>query len=191
MAGFLDWLTGSAPAEDASKFYQQIPGQVSPYFNPFFEAGKGAIPILQGQYNNLISNPTDMMNKIGGGYQQSPGFKYALDQALGSANRLARAGGTFGTPSNMSQDMGIATNMANQDYWNYLKTALGQYGQGLQGEQNLLTGGQTAGSNMAQMIAQALAQQGNLKFQGEQAQEGFLGNLIGAGAQALPFIFGA
>jgi hypothetical protein len=51
-----------------------------------------------------------------------------------------------------------------------MKNALGMYGQGLQGSQGMANQGQQAGQSMADMIAQTLAQQANLSFNGQQQQ---------------------
>ena len=160
--GFFDFLSGGKnPADSAMPYLDKIPGQTSPYMQPFFEAGKGSLPGLQEQYQNLLGDPGGFINKIGGSYQQSPGFKFALQQALQSGGNAAAAGGMAGSP------MQVATGLANQDYGNWMQNALGLYGQGLHGQQDLAHMGQQSGQSMADMIAQTLAQQGNLAFQGQ------------------------
>lgn len=158
------------PADAAMPYINQIPGQTSQYMQPYFDAGKGAFPGLQDQYSQLLSDPGGMMNKIGGSYQQSPGFKSAMEQALAAGGHAAAAGGMAGTPQNQFQEMKMATDLSNQDYNNYMKNAIGLYGQGLTGQQGMAGMGQQAGQSMADMIAQTLAQQGNLAFQGQAQQ---------------------
>ena len=53
--------------------------------NPFINAGTSQIPGLEDQYSRLINDPASVMNQIGGSYQQSPGFKFAMQQALQGA----------------------------------------------------------------------------------------------------------
>src|SRR5579864_175938 len=104
------------PAESANPYFDQIPGQLEKYYNPYIQRGNRAGDAMEGAYGNLINDPGGMLNKIGGGYQQSPGFKFAMQQALQGAGHGAAAGGMAGTPQHEQQNMEIATNLANQDY---------------------------------------------------------------------------
>lgn len=194
--GFFDFLKGGKnPADSALPYLDKIPGQTLPYMQPYFEAGTGALPGLQDQYKNLLGDPGGFMNKIGGSYQQSPGFKFALQQALQSGGNAAAAGGMAGSPMHQQQNMEVATGLANQDFGNWMQNALGLYGQGLHGQQDLAHMGQQSGQSIADMIAQTLAQQGNLAFQGQaqknQNQSDLFGNIfkgIGAiGGMGRPF----
>jgi hypothetical protein len=171
--GLFDGLFGKGsknPADSAMPYLNQIPGATSGYFQPYINAGQYALPTLQGQYNQLLGSPGAKLNEIGGQFQQSPGFQFALQQALQGAGHAAAAGGMAGSPQHEQQNMGLATDLANQDYYNWLGHATGLYNQGLAGEQGLASGGLQAGSSMADMIAQTLAQQANLSFNGQQQQ---------------------
>jgi hypothetical protein len=171
--------SGNNPADAAGKYINQIPGAISPYYDPYINAGKGAIPILEGQYGNLLNDPGGMINKIGAGYQQSPGFKFALQQALKGANQSAAAGGMAGSPAAQQQSMGIATNLANQDYYNWLQQAEGMYGRGLSGEEGLMHTGFEGAKSMADQIAQAMAQRAAYEYQGQAGQNEGMGAGIG------------
>jgi len=196
--GFLSGLFGGKgyknPADSANKYIDQIPGQTSQYFQPYINAGQNALPQLQGQYNDLLNNPGGKLNQMGGQFQQSPGFQFALQQALQGSGHAAAAGGMAGSPQHEMQNMGIATQLGNQDYYNYLDKTLGLYNKGLEGEQGMAQGGLTAGTSMADMISQALAQHANYDFRGQQDKNARkndlwsgLGNLGGA---ALGAFFG-
>lgn len=178
--GIFDWLGADKPANEASKYIGQIPGATSKYLNPYIEAGKGALPTLQGQYGNLLNDPGGMINKIGAGYKQSPGFKFALEKALAGGNRAFAAGGMGGSPSSSLWGMETAEGLASQDYNQFLQNALSQYGLGLAGEQNIFNTGAGTAKSMADMIAQVLAQQGAYKYQGAQANQNMGGQLIGS-----------
>ena len=119
------------------------------------------------------------MNKIGESYQQSPGFKAAMEQALTAGNHAAAAGGMAGSPQSQFQQMKMATDLTNQDYGDWMKNALGLYGQGLTGEQGMAGMGQQAGQSMADMIAQVLAQQANMAFRGQQEKNSQQNSLLG------------
>lgn len=180
MSWLSDYFHPKNPADEANKYIGQIPGQVHPYFDPYIQAGQRSIPNLEEQYNQLLTNPSDKLSEFGQGYQQSPGFQFALKQALQGANHAAAAGGMAGSPQHEQQNMEIATNLGNQDYYNYLNHVMGLYDKGLSGEQGFYSGGQNASTNMANSIAQVLAQQGNLAFQGDRQQNQYNNDFLGS-----------
>ena len=60
-------------------------------------------------------------NTIGAGYTQSPGFQYQLGQAeTGVANSAAARGGLL-SGQNQLDTAATASNLANQDYWQYVQ----------------------------------------------------------------------
>lgn len=192
----MSWLSnlfggGTNPADAAMPYLNQIPGKTNQYFDPFFQAGKSALDPLQQQYKSLLGDPGGFMNKLGGSYQQSPGFKSAMEQAMMAGNHAAAAGGMAGTPQNQFQEMKMATDLSNQDYNQWMQNALGLYGRGLSGEQGMAGMGQQAGQGMADMIAQTLAQQGNLAFQGQsqknQNQNDLWGSIFKGAGSLLAF----
>lgn len=176
------------PSKAAMPYYSQIPGQTAQYQQPYFNAGTQALPQLQNQYQGALDNPGGKVNEIGQNYQQSPGFQFALQQALGAGDHAAAAGGMAGSPEHQQRSMQMATDIGNQDYNNWMNHALGMYGQGLSGEQNLAGMGQSSGNNMADMISNSLSQQGQLAYTGQQnrnQQRGSTWNNILSGAGAL------
>lgn len=187
----MSWLSNlfggghhSNPANAAMPYINQIPGMTLPFMQPYFNAGVGALPGLQEQYGKLLNNPGSRLNEIGQNYQQSPGFKFALNQALQGAGHAAAAGGMAGSPQHEQENMGIATGLANQDYNNWLGQATGLYNTGLQGQAGLAGMGQQSGQQMADMIAQMLASQAGYGYAGQaaknQQRSGLFGNLFGA-----------
>lgn len=190
LGGLAGNIFGKNPQDAANKYLNQIPGQTSQYFDPYINAGKGAISSLQDQYSSLLGGPGQKLNEIGQSYQQSPGFKFALDQALGGAGRAAAAGGMAGSPQHEQQNMGLATNLANQDYYNWLGQATGLYGQGLSGQQGLAQMGSQAGTNMANLIAQQLATQAQQSYENQAAKNQGYSNVFGNILGSLPFIGG-
>lgn len=243
--GVTDMLNtgGSDPSKKAMPYFKQIPGQTAPYYDPYISRGQtsfyqmtdeakklmqglpdlqkqygsltGMGPEVQNQYMNLIKDPTSIMNQIGEGYQASPGYQYQVDQATNAANRAAAAGGMLGSPEEQSYLAKDITGLANQDYYNYMNQALGQYGTGLQGATNLyglgLQGqqglynqglnlleqgtkyGYGASQDYANMLANNLASMGNLQYAGganqNMARSGMYGGLMGLAGSALPFMF--
>lgn len=207
---------GRDPYKQANKYWGQIPGQTQPYYDPYINAGKNALGQLQGeygnllggrqglqdQYNQLMNDPSGIINKIGGQYQQSPGYQFQMDQAMNAATNAAASGGMAGSPQHQQQAATLASNIANQDYQNYLNQGLGLFGQGLQGNMGMygagLAGmgglnqmGYGASDQMARIIADMLSQQGQGAFAGQAAKNqakgqmwGNLGGLAGSLAGA-------
>jgi hypothetical protein len=57
--------------------------------------------------------------------------------------------------------MGLATNLANQDYNQWLQNAMGMYNQGLSGAQGMYNTGANASNNFASMMANNMQNQGS------------------------------
>lgn len=176
--GLFDFFGGGKnPADAAMPYFNQIPGQTNQYYQPWFEAGKNMIPGLTDQYNQLMNDPSKRLNDIGAAYKESPGFKFAMQQALQGSGHAAAAGGMAGSPQHEQQNMELAQNIASKDYNDYMNNALGLYGLGLNGGQNMSNQGQQAGQSMADMIAQTLAQQANMAFRGQQEKNSMSNSL--------------
>ncbi len=180
------------PANAAMPYLDQIPGQINKYYQPYVNAGQTALNTVQPEFQNLINNPGGKLNQIGQGFQQSPGFKFALQQALQGAGHAAAAGGMAGSPEHEFENMQLATNLGNQEYYNWLNPATQMYGKGLEGTQDIFHQGQQASGNMAEQIAQILAQKGNLAYAGaenqNQAQNSMLNNITGGAGLLAAFL---
>lgn len=179
------------PANSAMPYFDEIPDVMKPYYQPYIDSGQNAMGVLNTQYGNMVNNPTGMMNSIGAGYQQSPGYQYQVNQATGAANRAAAAGGMLGSPSEQQALAGNINQMANQDYYNYVDRGMQNYNQGIQGYQGLNAQGYSASNELAQSLANALMSQGSLAYAGQANQNaqaggnqgaamGMMGSLIGA-----------
>lgn len=236
-AGF--FRTPPNAADAGMPYLNQISGMANQAYSPYMQAGQqamgqlqgqygqltgtlpglqgqlsslqGQLPGLQTQYGNLMNNPGGTVNQIGSSFHQSPGFNFQVNQAQNAANQAAAAGGMLGSPQHQQNIAGTVNNLANQDYYNYLNTAMGAYGQGLQGSQGLYNQGLGGGmgmysqglqgleglnrmgygatNNYANMIANQLGSQASLGYAGQanqnQAQGGMMGNLMGLGGTAL------
>lgn len=183
---------GSNPANAAMDYFNQISPMLHQYLDQYANIGNDVIPGLKNQYAQLMNDPTAVMNKIGGTYQQSPDFQNQLKQALGAAKNMAAAGGMAGSPMAQERGAGIATNMANQDYNQYLDRGLNQFNTGLQGEQGFVNLGAQESNNLAQMLMEALQSQGMTQFAGKEWQnaqnnkkKSMWGDLVGLGGDAL------
>ncbi len=193
IAGGLFGMGMKNPGDAGMGYLNQIPNTIKPYFQPYMDAGKSMIPGLEYQYNQLVNNPGLIMNQFGQGYQQSPGFKFQVDQATRAANNAAAAGGMVGSPMEQQTLADTVNNLANQDYWNYLNHVLGMYGQGLGGMSHMYDSGLMASSDLANGLAQALSAQAQMAYNGQASKNSsnssFLGDVAG-GIGAAAHIFG-
>lgn len=226
----------------AMPYLNQMGSTLSPYYQPYINAGNQALGGMQGQasqltgmlpglqsqyagtnqmgqgamsaYTNMMNNPGQTVNNIGASYHQSPGYQFALQQAMGAGNNQAAAGGMIGTPAAQQQQMQTASGLANQDYYNWFGNAMNMYGQGAQGASNLygqgLQGqqglygqglntlgslgqmGYGASSGLAQNLGIALNNQAGLAYAGQNAQnqaqgQGW-GSMLGGAASMASFI---
>ena len=156
------------PADAANKTIGQIPGQTQPYYQPYMEAGKGALSDLQNQYKGLLGG--DVQNQLGSSYKQSPGYQARLKDALTLGQNQSARGGFTGTSMDTENLMGIQDKLSSEDYNNYIKNQLGLYGLGLGGEEGLNNQGFNANKGMADTIGNVLGQQGAYNFMGQQGE---------------------
>lgn len=207
-SGLASMFMTQNPADAASPWLSQIPDALKQYLTPYINNGQQAFGDLNnymqrgntagdmamGQYSALANNPAGVMNGIGSTFQQSPGYNWQVNQALGAANRAASAGGMAGSPAEQQQIAGVSSQLANQDYYNYLSHALGMYGTGLQGLQGISNMGASIGqgiygegassaNNLADSLSSYYMSQGNLAYAGAQNQNqntvGGMGELLG------------
>jgi hypothetical protein len=160
----------SNPADAAQPYLDQVPDTLKPYYDPYINAGQNALSTLMGQYQTLLNDPNKIMNQIGSGYQQSPGYQFQYNQGMNAINNAAAAGGQLGNNAHQLQAGGMATNLANQDFYNYLSQALGLYGKGLSGTEGINQMGYGASNELAQSLANNMTNQGNLAYAGQQNQ---------------------
>lgn len=182
--GMFDFMSGSS---SANNYLKKIPGVVKPYYDPYIESGNQAIPILEEQYGKLVSNPGDIYSSLGSGFQTSPGYNFALEQALNASNNAAAAGGMAGSPMHEQQNMTVATGLADQDYYNYMNDVLGLYNTGLSGEQKLYNTGYQASDTLAKILSGNLQSQATAAAMGNQYGSAMGLGLLGIGAGLLPY----
>jgi len=184
---FLGDIFGNSgnPYNKAMGYYNQVPGMLEKYFNPYINQGRQDMGELHGQIMGLLNNPDALMNKFGKGYQQSPGYQFQVNQATKAANQAAAAGGMAGSPA---EQMGLAKNvngLANQDYNQYLNHALGLYGQGFNGLSHMNDMGFQAAQGLSGDLASNLMNEGNLAAEGRQYQDQHEGGLFSSILQGL------
>lgn len=184
--------SGGNPYNKAMPYYNQIPGEEEKYLDPYINEGVDDMGTLHNQYMDLLNNPDALMQHLGQGYQQSPGYQFQVDQATKAANRAAAAGGMAGSGAEQQSLANTVNGLANQDYNQYLDHAMGLYGQGLGGLSHMNDMGYNASQGLSSDIASNLMNEGNLAAEGQQYQDqrdsgllsqvlsGLFGNSIGS-----------
>lgn len=148
---------GGDEEDETDKLLNGIPDELKQYLMPYINQGQGALGRAGKEYEGLLNNPNDIISRIGSGYKQSPGYQWKLDQGLQGVGNAQAAGGMAGTGQHQQLAGQLAEHLADQDYNDYMTNALGLYGKGLEGEQNLANMGQTSSQDLATSLA-------NLKY---------------------------
>lgn len=182
------------PMKSANKYFEQAPGQLHPYYDPYVNAGQQALPSLQNQFQSLMNDPTALMTSIGTQFKPSPGYQFNYDQSMQAANNAAAAGGMLGSPQHQQQASTIASGLANQDYYNYIDRAMKDYMTGIGGMSDINQQGFNASTDLGSMLASLLMNQGQLAYQGvasknaaDVSNAGGIGGFLGAAASMLGF----
>lgn len=192
-AGFAGLFgSGKNPSDAANRYLTQIPGQTKPYYSPYMDAGKGAMESLLNENKDLLSG--NKQNQLGANYKESPGYRFALEQALNSGANAQARGGMLGTPQDQAESQRTATGLASQDYNNYLQNQMGLYNTGYNGTQDFNHQGYSANTDYANMLGNNLSQQGNLAYAGQagrnaQKSQG-LGNIFSGLGMAGSWLLG-
>ena len=178
------------PADSAMPYLDKIPGTITPYFQPYISAGKDSMSTLMDQYNQLLSNPSDMLNKVGEGYQKSPGYDYQLREGLDAANKAAAAGGMLGTAAHQQDATQVAQDISNKDFEQWLQHALSLYGRGLSGEEGINQMGFNASTGLADDLAANLGNQAGTAYQSTANQNAANGDFMKFLSQGLGYAMG-
>ena len=83
---------GKNPADEAMQYFQQIPGTLKPYYDPYIQTGLDAKDALGDQYSRLMEDPTAFINALMEGYTPSEGYQAKKKEMLGQAANTAAAG---------------------------------------------------------------------------------------------------
>ena len=165
--GLMDMFGHDDPAKAANKYSQQIPGVGHKYYDPYIDEGRGAGTRLQGEYNKML-DPTAFMNSIMGNYKESEGARYGRDKLGREIGATAAAGGIAGSPYHQREYGEMAGDIMSKDMHQYLQDALGIYGGGISGEQDIYHKGFDASGSLADLLAGNLNSQGTMAFAGAQ-----------------------
>lgn len=197
--GFFDSIFGGGDMEDpsaaASSYFEQIPGRVTPYYQPFIESGKQASDVANPIYGRMAQDPSEFLNAIMRNYSPSEGYKFKEKHLGQKLSNTAAEGGYAGTPYSQLEQGDLINGLLGTDMQQFLQNILGIQGGGLQGQENRIGRGYEASGNLANILGQNLASQGQYAFHGAQQRNqnsmdrrgqnfNFLNGLISSGAKA-------
>jgi len=118
---------GSA-AGSANQISQATINAAQTAYAPYMSQGQNALT----QYANLSGiNGQDAANSAMAMFQGSPGYQYQVQQGLLGVDQGAAAQGTLRSGSTLKAEESLASNLANQNYSNYLGTLNTLAGYGL------------------------------------------------------------
>lgn len=158
---------GKNPADSAMGYLDQIPEQMRPFFEKYMNAGGDALSSLMPEYQKLLGG--DVYNKLASGYKESPGYKHALQEALGASSNAAAAGGMLGTPMAQQNAMETAQGVSSKDFKDYMASQMGLYGQGLSGLSDINKMGYGANTDFANMLGSLFGQKAQYAYAGQDA----------------------
>lgn len=154
------------PAQIAFQELQKVPGILKKYYEPYQQQGMQVDPMLMQQYAQMFSNPGEFFSNMAQGYQESPGYRRSLEQALGAGSNAAAAGGMLGSPLHQEGAMQTARDISSQDFHQYMQNLMQMMGFGGQGLGNFSQRGFQAGTGLGSGLA---------GLQSERAQYGYGG----------------
>ncbi len=168
-AGGLAGLFGKKkkdPSKAGMKYLNNIQPSMSPYYQPYIDKGRAASESVNNEYNQQVSDPSAIYNKLGAGYKESPGYQFRLNQALQAGNQSQAAGGMLGTPQNQQQNMGIAGDQAGADFEKYLQNVIGIYKGGIAGQEGTAGRGYDASSTMGNAAGDIEGRKAEMAYNG-------------------------
>jgi len=191
--GLLGSLIGSSgqknPSDAAMPYLNQIPDISKQYYQPFIDRSNSAYNNLNPQYLNMMHNPSNFLDNLISNYEPSRSYQLRKDEMERSAGNTAAAGGMRGSLFDITNQSRIRDALLGEDMQSWLSNVLGIQKMGQQGQQNFYDTGFQAAHGLSSDIANALATQASLEFQGQRernksdSDSGLgLGKLIGAGA---------
>ena len=139
-------LISAGPVDQAGKY------------DPAIQQGGEAQLKLRDIYGNLISDPTALMNKISSGYSTSKYAQNQLAELMRVGNLSAAAGGGLGSQY-AGQDQAMRSqDLISRDQRGFMNTALGVFGMGVGGEENIANRGQRSLFGQSQYMLGTRAQ---------------------------------
>jgi hypothetical protein len=168
---------GGDSYKDAMKQYKKYADKSSGYQDPFYQSGKNSIPQYE-QWLSGMSDPSQFINNLMGGYSESPYAQYQQQQGMRAAQNIGSATGLSGSTPLMLQSQQNAQDISSKDMDQWLQNVLGinnQYGQGLNTNINR---GQGAANNLSNIYNNLGNQMGGAAYGAGMANQSQLSNIL-------------
>lgn len=183
------------PADKAMPYLNKIPGVAKEQFGSWIGPATGMMPGMNDLYTNMMQNPGEFFNKIGSGYKSSPGYQYALKEALGAIDNAQAAGGMAGSPQHQKLAAEEAESIASRDFQNYINNVLGIEKTGLAGGESTLGRGFEGSKSLADILASTLSSQAQYAYEGQNAEneanQHNWSNIFSGASSVMPWLFGS
>lgn len=127
---------------------QQTLGNITNLYNPQVNAGNNAFTQLTNMQSGGPGGTPDYS-----GFENMPGYQFALSQGTQAIQRQAAANGGAFTPNTVGAIGQYVTGTAMQDYNTYVQQLLNTAQLGSQANQSLTGANLTTGSNISQLMA--------------------------------------
>jgi hypothetical protein len=155
------------PANEADKYYRQVPDQLHQGYDPYVRAGTDSMGSFQEQLRRMSEHPTDVLDEMGGHYEQSPGYQNSVYEATKAANNAASASGRAGSPASSAALAKQIAGYSSNDFNNYIDHSMGVYNNGVNGLGSMTDMGFRASTGLADSLANNLMSEGNLRYAGQ------------------------
>lgn len=165
---------GSNPSEFAMPYLNEIPGTVSPYYQPFIQGGQEAQGQANPQYSQMAQDPGAFIERLMSGYTPSRGYQFKQREMEKALRSEAAHGGFLGTPYAQQQQGELVQGLLGQDMQQFLENLMGAQGRGLGGLENRIGRGYESSHGLGNILGSVLGTKAGLGFQG-QAQQNQLG----------------
>lgn len=195
-------------SHNAKKDIERTKEEIKPYYQPYIDNGANAMGKEDEQYNQLVgnyddlhgvlqqllTNPTAMIEMLSRGYQPSKKYQNEYNASMGAINNAEAAGGMAGSLEHQDYAGGKAADLAGEDMDKYLKMAIGLLTQGISGTQSLYNTGLKGlgheadrGYNASNSLAQSLGNLGQSEANLDYASDVNHNNLISRGIEGAAY----
>lgn len=164
---------------------QQTMGNINSLFDTQVGAGNNAFTQL-GKLQGEGGAAPDYS-----GFENTPGYQFAVQQGTQAINRQAAATGSAYTPNTLINVGNYVTNAANSNYNNYVQQLLSTAGLGAQGNSALSGANLTTGGNISQLQQNSGNAEASGIAGGSSSVGSLLSSLLGGGGANSSGLLGA
>jgi hypothetical protein len=176
----------ASPYDKAAPFLQEQPRVYQNLLNPYIGRGSTAGESAANIYNQQSNDPGAYLDKLFSSYNPQKGWdQFKNNELMRSLRATAAHGGYAGTAGDQEMQARLFNELLEADRDKWIERVLGINKTGLEGETHFADQGQTAGTNLAELMGNNLGEQASLAYKSQadkNAQKNALiRQLIGAG----------